>query len=232
MTPRAVHLIKRKKAAMSPFMKKLLTSKKTIWIMYRLIRLYSITFRLTVENERPWLDHIQAGGRVLLCAWHQQFFSFIRYFRNYRKLGPSLMISQSSDGELIAGIANLSGWHTVRGSSSRNGGLALQQMIKRLKKTGLAAHVLDGPRGPAGIVKHGAIYLAIGAEAAIVPVTAIADNAWYFKSWDRFMLPKPFSKVIIRYGELIPFQQKDSDDDMEGLRKHLQDIMLPALVSG
>jgi lysophospholipid acyltransferase (LPLAT)-like uncharacterized protein len=211
-------------------MKKFLTSKKTIWITYRLIRLYSLTFRLRVENEGPWIDHIQAGGRVLLCTWHQHFFSFIRYFRNYRKFGPSLMISQSSDGEIIAGVANLSGWHTVRGSSSRNGTPALREMIQRLKNTGLAAHILDGPRGPAGIVKRGAIYLAIGADAAIVPVIAVAENAWYFKSWDRFMLPKPFSKVTIRYGDLIPLPKSDTADEIERLRINLQDVLLPSLV--
>ncbi len=215
---------------MSPLMKKILTSKKTIWLTYHLIRLYSLSFRLRVENEGPWIDHIQAGGRVLLCTWHQHFFSFIRYFRNYRKFGPSLMISQSSDGEIIAGVANLSGWHTVRGSSSRNGTPALREMIQRLKNTGLAAHILDGPRGPAGIVKRGAIYLAIGADAAIVPLTAVAENAWYFKSWDRFMLPKPFSKVTIRYGDLIPLTKSDTDDEIEGLRIRLQDILLPSLV--
>jgi lysophospholipid acyltransferase (LPLAT)-like uncharacterized protein len=215
---------------MSPFIKKVLTSKTTIGIIYRLIRLYSLTFRLRVENERPWLDHLQAGGRVLLCTWHQHFFSFIRYFRNYRKFNPSLMISQSSDGEIIAGVANLSGWHTVRGSSSRNGTPALREMIQRVKTTGLAAHILDGPRGPAGIVKRGAVYLAMGAEAGIVPLTAVAENAWYFKSWDRFMLPKPFSKVIIRYGDMILLDNSDNEDDVEERRKHLQDLMSPALV--
>lgn len=213
-------------------MKKFLTSPPAIGIMYCLIRLYSLTFRLRVENEGPWLDHVKAGGRVLLCAWHQHFFSFIRYFRNYRKLNPSLMISRSRDGEIIAGIANLSGWHTVRGSSSKYGASALREMIQRLKKTGLAAHVLDGPRGPAGIVKRGAIGLAIGAEAVVVPLIAVAENAWHFKSWDRFMLPKPFSRVIIRYGDMIPLPQSDNDNEIENLRKHLQDVMLPTLVTG
>lgn len=198
--------------------------------MYRLIRLYSLTFRLKVENERPWLNHLQAGGRVLLCAWHQHFFSFISYFKNYRNFGPSLMISKSSDGEIIAGVATLSGWHTVRGSSSRNGTAALREMIQQLETTGLAAHILDGPRGPAGIVKRGVVYLAMGAEAAIVPTTAVAENAWYFKSWDRFMLPKPFSKVIIRYGDMILLQNSDNDDEVEERRKHLQNLMSPALV--
>ena len=214
-------------------MKKILTSRKTIWIFYRLIRLYCLTFRLKVENERPWIDHIHSGGRVLLCTWHQHFFSFIRYFRNYRIYGPGLMISQSSDGEIIAGIANLSGWHTVRGSSSRNGMGALRQMIKHLKKTGLAAHILDGPRGPWGIVKRGAIYLARGGKAVFVPVTAVAENAWYFKSWDRFMLPRPFSTVVIRYGDMIPHLAVDHDEDaVEAQREHLQKILSPALFCG
>jgi lysophospholipid acyltransferase (LPLAT)-like uncharacterized protein len=218
---------------MSPFMKKMLTSKITIWIFYRLIRLYCLTFRLKIENERPWLDHIHSGGRVLLCTWHQHFFSFIRHFRNYRTYEPGLMISQSSDGEIIAGIANLSGWQTVRGSSSRNGTRALRQMIKHLKKTGLAAHILDGPRGPSGTVKHGAIYLAMGADAMIVPVIAVAEKAWYFRSWDRFMLPRPFSRVTIRYGDMIPCRADDHNNDaVEAHRKRLQKILSPSLFRG
>ena len=140
------------------------------------------------------------------------------------------MISQSRDGEIIAGVANLSGWHTVRGSSSKDGAAALQRMIQRLTETGLAAHILDGPRGPAGIVKRGAIYLAVGAEAVMVPVTAVSENAWHFKSWDRFMLPKPFSRVIIRYGDPILVPCDAHDDAIEEQRKYLQDIMLPALI--
>ena len=74
-------------------------------------------------------------------------------------------------------------------------------MIQNLKENGLAAHIVDGPRGPAGIVKKGCIYLAKDADAVIVPMYTVAKKAWYFNSWDRFFLPKPFSKVIIRYGD-------------------------------
>jgi lysophospholipid acyltransferase (LPLAT)-like uncharacterized protein len=207
----------------------LLTSKTFIHILYRFIRAYSWTFRLTVENEKPWMEHVESGGRVLLCCWHQQFFSFIRYFQKYSVYQPSLMISQSSDGEMIAGVANLTGWHTVRGSSSKNGQQALQQMIQRLRTTGLAAHIVDGPRGPVGIVKKGAIYLAKDAEAMIVTVHSKAKKAWYFNSWDRFFLPKPFSKVVIRFGELIKVHKTDEINVIEKLRKNLEEIMLPAL---
>jgi lysophospholipid acyltransferase (LPLAT)-like uncharacterized protein len=207
----------------------LIKSKTFIHILYRFIRTYSWTFRLTVENEKPWLEHVDAGGRVLLCCWHQQFFSCIRYFQKYNVYKPSLMISQSSDGEMIAGVANLTGWHTVRGSSSKNGQEALQEMVQRLIITRLAAHILDGPRGPVGIVKRGAIHLAKGAEAMIVPIYVTAKKAWYFNSWDRFVLPKPFSKVIIRFGEMIKVHKTEDINFIEKQRKSLEEIMLPAL---
>lgn len=118
-----------------------------------------------IENENPWLDFHQCGGRVLLCGWHQQFFAAIRHFKTYSMYSPSLMISQSEDGDIIAGIARKSGWIPVRGSSSRNGGRALREMVDQLKASGLAAHIVDGPTGPAGIIKAGGISLARSAGA-------------------------------------------------------------------
>lgn len=208
---------------------KLLTSRLVIHFLYRFIRLYSWTFRLKVENENQWMEHIESGGRILFCTWHQHFFSFIRYFKKYKVFYPSLMISQSSDGEIIAGVANLTGWQTIRGSSSKDGKKALHEMIQSLASGKLAAHIVDGPRGPAGIVKKGAITLAQEADAMIVPIYAIAKKAWYFQSWDRFFIPKPFSKVVIRYGSMIKVTKTDDADFFENQRKGLEEIMLPAL---
>lgn len=210
--------------------KKVLATPLFIRFAYKLIQLYSWTFRLKVENETPWMEHIRSGGRVLICTWHQQFFSLIRYYRNYRQYQPALMISKSRDGDFIAGVARLTKWHTVRGSSSRGGMKALQQMIAHLRKTGLAAHILDGPKGPMGVVKSGAVYLAQGAEAMMVPVSVIADNAWLFNSWDRFLLPKPFSRVTIRYGNMIPVVSDDAEA-IEIHRKNLEEIMRQGLYS-
>jgi lysophospholipid acyltransferase (LPLAT)-like uncharacterized protein len=140
------------------------------------------------------------------------------------------MISQSKDGDIIAGIAEKSGWHTVRGSSSRNGGRALKEMVGRLERTGLAAHIVDGPRGPAGIIKAGVVSLARAAGAVVVPIYATSDRAWYFKSWDRFMLPKPFAKVTLRFGEMMDLTEGEDDKDFENHRLHLQQIMLAGLI--
>jgi lysophospholipid acyltransferase (LPLAT)-like uncharacterized protein len=141
------------------------------------------------------------------------------------------MISQSQDGEIIARVAEKCGWHAVRGSSSRNGGRALKEMVRHLKNSGLAAHVVDGPRGPAGIVKAGVVSMARSAGAVVVPVHISSDRAWYFHSWDRFMLPKPFAKVTLRFGDMLDLNKGEGDEVLEGHRLRLQEIMLPGLIS-
>ena len=200
-------------------------------LLYHLVRVYSWTFRVQIENERPWLDYLQEGGRVLLCGWHQQFFAAIHHFKTYASYRPALMISQSKDGDIIAGIAEKSGWHTVRGSSSRNGGRALKEMVGQLQLTGLAAHIVDGPKGPAGIIKAGAVSLARAAGAVVVPIYTTSDRAWYFRSWDRFMLPKPFAKVHLRFGEMLDLSTGEGDEAFEDHRVRLQQIMQPGLIS-
>jgi len=209
--------------------KKFLTSKPFLSFLYRFIRLYSSTFRLKVENEREWMEYRKQGGRVLLCAWHQQFFSAIRHFQGYRKFNPSLMISGSSDGEIIAGVAGRSGWNPVRGSSSKGGKEALRRMIECLWKSGVAGHIVDGPKGPAGQVKAGVIRLANAADAAIFPFYAFADRAWYFNSWDRFFLPKPFATVVLSFGKMIKFTPADDPNRFESYRLHLEQTMIPEL---
>ncbi len=189
---------------MSRGFKKILTSRITISLLYRFIREYSRTFRLQVENEGQWMDHVDSGGAVVLCCWHQQFFSAIRHFRDYRHYRPSLMISRSADGEIIAGVAEKTGWDVVRGSSSRGGRDALTRMAEKLKQSRVAAHIVDGPRGPAGTVKAGVIRLAQLGGAVIAPFSTRTDRAWYFNSWDRFMIPKPFARVTLRFDGLYP----------------------------
>lgn len=195
------------------------------------IRLYSGTFRLTVENEEPWLAYLKGGGKVLLCLWHQQFFSAIQHFKTYAPFQPSLMISQSQDGEIIARVAREQGWHPVRGSSSRGGGKALKEIVERLNLSRLAGHIVDGPRGPAGIVKPGVVSMARATGAGVVPFYTVADRAWYFDSWDRFMLPKPFARVTIRFGAMLHFPAEEGEGSFEKQRAELEGIMRRGLIS-
>jgi lysophospholipid acyltransferase (LPLAT)-like uncharacterized protein len=210
--------------------RRFITREFTLSLLYRCIRGYSRTFRLKVENEHIWMDHMGNGGAFVLCCWHQQFFSAIRHFQNYRRYCPALMISKSTDGEIIAGVAKRTGWDPVRGSSSRGGKDALTAMIEKLKERKIAAHIVDGPRGPIGKIKPGAIRLAQMGGAVIVPFYTSADRAWHFNSWDRFMIPKPFSKVTLRYGNIFPVNQTMSEEEFEQQRLNLEKIMLDGLL--
>jgi hypothetical protein len=203
----------------------ILTHNIFLFFIYRLIRFYSSTFRLRIENEKEWMDFFLDGGRVLLCTFHQQFFSAIRPFKKYKDYKPSLMISRSLDGEIIAGVARRTGWQTVRGSSSKGGSEALKEMVTCFRQSRIAAHIVDGPLGPAGEIKPGAIRLAHLAEAAIVPFYTSADKAWYFNSWDTFFIPKPFSNVKITFGKIIKFEPTDDPDEFERQRRTLEQIM-------
>ncbi|MGM0403587.1 MAG: lysophospholipid acyltransferase family protein [Thermodesulfobacteriota bacterium] len=216
---------------MTKKMRRLLSADPTIALLYRAVRAYAATFRLRVENERTWMDVVKNGSPVVICCWHQQFFSAIRHFRNYSPYRPPLMISRSADGELIAGVATRTGWDIVRGSSSRGGREALDEMVAKLRRRKIAGHIVDGPRGPAGIVKAGVIRLAQLAEAVIVPFYVTADRAWYFTSWDRFMLPKPFAKVRLRFGEAFFVPQTGTPEEFEQLRLKLENTMRPGLIT-
>jgi lysophospholipid acyltransferase (LPLAT)-like uncharacterized protein len=102
-------------------------------------------------------------------------------------------------------------------------------MIANLKKTKFAGHILDGPQGPAGVVKAGVIHLAHETDAVIVPLSVSAEKAWYFNSWDKFFVPKPFSRVSIRFGDLLKFDKVEDENSFEKQRKLLEEIMPPPL---
>ncbi len=198
-------------------------------MLHLLVRAYTGTLRIRFENERPWLESVAAGRRVVLCAWHQQFFSLICPFSRYARFHPALMISRSKDGELIAGVTRHSGWHAVRGSSSSGGKAALKAMVRHLRKHLVAGHVVDGPLGPMGKVKPGAIFLALAAGAAVVPISVAAERAWYFNSWDRFFIPKPFSRVAIRFGPVMDLERPGNPAEFERLRLRVEAEMRKGL---
>jgi lysophospholipid acyltransferase (LPLAT)-like uncharacterized protein len=210
-------------------LRRLATTKFASKIIYWIISSYCATFRLKIVNDESWQKYIDEGGRVLLCGWHQQIFPAIRYGKRYRRFQPTFMASKSLDGEIITGVVRQMGWNPVRGSSSRDGGFALKEMTDRLKKYGLAILFLDGPRGPAGIVKPGVIKLAQASDAVIVPGYVQVDKAWYFNSWDKFMIPKPFSRVTFIYCDMIKLPSIETDADFENQRLMLEKLLQPYL---
>jgi lysophospholipid acyltransferase (LPLAT)-like uncharacterized protein len=200
-------------------------------VFYAFLRAYSSSFRITLTNAAPWQDYLQKGGSLLFCCWHQQVFPTLAYIRKFREVSPPLMISLSNDGDIGAGIVRRFGWTPVRGSSSRGGMKALKQMIRELRRSRMAGHIVDGPQGPAGIVKPGVITLALAARAVIVPVSISADRAWFFNSWDRFMLPKPFAEIHFHFGEMFHLKGSEGKTDAEALRRQLESVMKQYLIN-
>ncbi|MBN1363599.1 MAG: lysophospholipid acyltransferase family protein [Syntrophaceae bacterium] len=197
--------------------------------IYWLVRFYCSTFRLKIENESSWINYLEQGGKVLICLWHQHLFTTIHIASRYRKYQVGVMVSQSLDGDIASRIFESGGMITVRGSSSRGGLAALREMIKRVKQYNGGVHVLDGPRGPVGIIKPGVITLANSAGAVIVPMVVIADRAWYLHSWDRFMIPKPFARVELKFLSKIELPKAMDEDEYENQIRMLEEIMKPYL---
>ncbi len=190
--------------------------------LYFLLLLYTKTLRLRVENVQAVLAHREQCGPVILAGWHQRLFGGFFLPRLYGLTVP-IMISRSKDGEFIARVVRHSGFLPVRGSSSRGGREALREMVDAIKQHGIAAHVVDGPTGPPRVVKAGLVSMAQRAKAAIWPVYLVYEKCWTFQSWDRFMVPKPFSRVHIRFSE-EPVQVSSYLDgpDFEAVRKEIE----------
>jgi lysophospholipid acyltransferase (LPLAT)-like uncharacterized protein len=178
------------------------------------------TYRIKELNSEIG-DAVYSRGEVpIYCSWHQRWFSGINYLA--WKNSIAIMVSQSRDGEIISKMITSLGWNVVRGSSSSGGTRALRELLVFLKKGTAVAHIVDGPRGPFGEIKPGLLSLAQISGMPIVPLIAAPERKWTFNSWDRFMIPKPFSRIIIRYDKEIYVPRRLSEDDAEDLRKHIE----------
>jgi len=163
-----------------------------------LITLIAKSWRLEEVNAEPWRKLAAEGKAYALCMWHGEL--LVCVFANGHR-GMSAMVSEHSDGEIIAQVMESWGYNNVRGSSSRSAGRALLGMVRELKEGRSFAITPDGPRGPAGVIQQGILLAAVRAGVPIVTARAEAPRAWRMKSWDRFLIPKPFSKVRVVYGD-------------------------------
>lgn len=166
-----------------------------------LLRLLAMTWRVRTVNGEPLDDARQSGQRVLFALWHGELLPLLWHQRGR---AVAIVISEHRDGEIIAQIAHSLGYSTVRGSSSRGGSRALLGLTRAIDAGSDGAITPDGPRGPARVFAPGAAVAAQRTGALIVPIRASASRAWRLKSWDRFLIPKPFSRVTVTIGPLTP----------------------------
>jgi lysophospholipid acyltransferase (LPLAT)-like uncharacterized protein len=169
----------------------------TVRLGAAVIRVLASTWRFRVTNGAVLGEVHARGQRVLYTLWHGELLPLLWLHRNE---GVAVVISEHRDGEIVARIAQTLGYATIRGSSSRGGSRALIGLMRELESGRDAAVTPDGPRGPARVFAPGAAIAAQRTGAAIIPTRASASRAWRLKSWDRFLVPKPFARVDVVYG--------------------------------
>ncbi len=192
-----------------------------------LIRALGMTLRYEDVFPEDAIDRKpgdQFPGPTIYAFWHQSLLACAYRFRNK---GIAILISRSFDGELIARTVELLGFKAVRGSSSRGGASGLRQMAEAYAAGHRCAFTADGPRGPAMVAKAGPAQLAKLVEADWVGAFyALPERAWELASWDRFLIPKPFSRVYVTFPEHVP---ADVSDLQEGIQQALNEAVALAL---
>ena len=172
----------------------------------RLTRSWKVE-RLGEEHLRAAFD---APGR-LLALWHGRM--LLPLVEHERK-GYSILVSPSDDGSLVEPVLRRFGHHVVRGSSNKEPARALRELLARLRGGTTIVLTPDGPRGPRHSVNPGPAWLARETGFPILPIGCAAAAAWTLRSWDAFTIPRPGSRVVIAYGELLRVPRGASDRDL------------------
>lgn len=185
-------------------------------IVYLLARLIGMTVRIkTVGYEK--VQDLAMG--TIFAGWHGRTFVPANFFRGK---GVWTIISQSRDGEMQNRIFKRFGFNTIRGSTGRGGVKAAIESIRVLSEGNVMAFTPDGPRGPSGVVQGGIMLMAKKSGAALVPVGVSAKPRWLAPTWDRYMLPMPFSRAVMVFGEPLYVLADATEAAVEEVRLRLE----------
>jgi len=193
-----------------------------LWIVPRLttlvLALIGSTLRFEVIAEEGAIPATPPASGIF-CFWHRCTLPAAWYFRKFR---CSILISQSFDGELIARTLELLGYNSVRGSSSRGGAAGLIALREVLSRGEPVVFTADGPRGPIYQTKIGPVKLAQMTGEPLGSFYLLPERAWVMRSWDRFLVPKPFSRVVVSWARAVaPPPADDAGECLETTREEL-----------
>ena len=189
------------------------------WIGPLLIYILGMTLKIEWVGEEN-LDILRKEKKSVIYAfWHGRMLIFTY---SHRKQKIHVLISQHKDGEFIARIIRNLGFVSVRGSTTRGGSKAIFEMCEKTTSGFDVAITPDGPKGPGFEVHPGIIYIAQRSGMPIVPITNSAKNRWNLATWDRFLIPKPFSKVVIMLGKPICVPLEATSKELEEIRIDLE----------
>lgn len=183
-----------------------------------LVRVLGLTWRVRVSHDHDVRRRRSAKQPIVFMLWHGQLLPLLYHHRNE---GAVVMISEHADGEIIARVAHNLGFETVRGSTSRGAARALLGAARMVTDGRDLAVTPDGPRGPAKTVAPGISVIAHRTGAPVIAAAATARRAWRLKSWDAFLIPKPFATVRIAYSDetfVVAADSREAASEADRLR--------------
>ncbi len=191
-----------------------------------LISLLGRSMSFSWVNDAIVLERAVRGESCIFCFWHNRLLLMPYVYQRYRgRKNICAMASRSRDGEYISRVLKGFGFEVARGSSSRGGEAAIMEMKDRLTAGLDAAIVPDGPKGPCYQVQPGVIMLSQLTGVPIIPATYDIQRKKRLKSWDRFIMPAPFSRAVLIYGDPLYISPDANDAEREQAREKLQAVM-------
>ncbi len=183
-----------------------------------------LTCKKKIKGEEKYKKIKKSNIPVIIIFWHRHIFYCIYNFKNS---GVQPLISFSPDGEIVSQIAEEFGMDPVRGSSSKGGAKAFLQILRSIKDNNSEILITaDGPRGPLREIKDGTVVLAKKTGAAVIPVSWYSSKVKIFeKSWDKFMVPKPFSKILFAYGDPIYVPGNIEKSELKEFKKIMKESL-------
>ncbi|NIM57894.1 MAG: DUF374 domain-containing protein [Candidatus Aminicenantes bacterium] len=185
--------------------------------------LWAKSARIKVLGAESYREIREQGRPVIFLVWHGRIF-IVPFF--FRRRGIMPLISPSKDGEIAARIMSGWGYRILRGSSSHVLIRVWNKMKKELQSGGELIIVPDGPRGPNRKMKLGGLKLAQETRAILVPFTFSTTRKKFLKSWDNFLMFRPFCRVVAMYGEHFTVDPGLKDDELEKERQKIESYML------
>lgn len=188
-----------------------------------IVRLYASTFRMKISGKNPVDKLFSEKKRIVFLVWHNQLMCILGLAKGHRL---ATMISRSRDGAYFASLVEGLGVKVVRASSSRGASAGTMEMLVMMNGGYSAVMASDGPKGPKYEIKSGGLYLAKKADCIIVPILADCKRFHRFNSWDRFILPKLFSKIDITFCEPVYVSESLDKEEMEKELNALQNKIM------
>lgn len=188
------------------------------------------TLRVTVHNEAGFDPKDDLKTPVILVMWHNRIFALTPVWKKVCGHRPcKILTSASKDGDMVAKAMSVVGLGAARGSSSRRGAAALIELKRALRGGSDVAITPDGPKGPVYKVQAGVVKLAESAAVPMVQMHCRLGSAWRLKSWDRFAIPKPFSKIEVTFAAPIRVEKGLDADQLEAERQKLEAMLVAGL---